>query len=83
MNETFLVLLYCSNERLGINVTIKCIRGRSIKIVQSFVALVKLEYGIWSSVYERGRFVFGTHGKSELTSNINEGQNFGNGIWVV
>ena len=64
MNETFLVLLYCSNERLGVNVTFKCIRGRSIKIVQSFASLVKVEYGIWDSVDEHGSLVVGIHGNS-------------------
>ena len=46
--------------------------GRSIKILKSLAALVKLEDDIWDSVEEDGRFVVGIHGNYELTSNINE-----------
>ena len=47
------------------------------------MALVRLENGIWASVEKHGSFVDGIHGNYELTGNINECQDFGNGIWVV
>ena len=78
-----LVLLDGSKERVIVNVNIKYIRVRSIKIVQFFVALVKLEYVIWDSVCIHGRFIVGIHGNSELNGNINECQNVLNVIWVV
>ena len=75
-----LVILDDSKKRVSVNGRIKYIRGRSIKILQYFAALVKLEDGIWASVDEHGRLVVGIHGNSELTGNTNKCQNFGDGI---
>ena len=66
-----LVLLDGTKETISVNGSIKYIRVRSIKIVQSLAALVKLDYMIWYSVDEHGRSVVSTHGNSELTGNIN------------
>ena len=63
--------LYVTNARVRVNGRIKCIRGISIKIVQSSVALVKLEDKIWASVEKYGRLVNGIYGNSEITVNIN------------
>ena len=49
---------------------VKCIKGRSIKIVQSFAALLNIEDIVWASVYEYGKFVVSVHGNSELNGNI-------------
>ena len=88
--EKVLVLLDGSNEIVNFKGIVKYIRGRSIKMVQYFTALVKIEDEIWSSVGEHGRFVVSIHGryvtgniKMCLTSKINECQHVGNGIWVV
>ena len=62
---------------------INYIRVGSIKIVQYFLALVKIEDGIWTGLGKYCMFVFGTHGNSEPTGNINKCQYVGNGIWVV
>ena len=56
---------------------------RSIKILQYFAALLKLEDGIWYSLEKHGRFVVGIHGNSELTGEISECQNVVIGICFV
>ena len=72
-----------SKQRGSVNGRIIYIRGRSIKIVQSFAALIEIEDGIWASVEKHGSLVVGIHGNSEMTGNINKYQNVGNGIWFV
>ena len=68
----YIIFLEGSKYRVRLNRIIEYIMGRSIKILKSLAALVKLEDDIWDSVEEDGRFVFGIHGNYELTSNINE-----------
>ena len=77
------VILDVTKEIINVKEMIKYVMGRSIRIVKYFVALVKLEDGIWSNVDKHVRFVVCIHDKSELMCNIEECQNAGNGIWVV
>ena len=67
-----LVLLDITKERVSVNRSIKYIRVRSIKIVQSFVAPIKLEDVIWPGVDKYGGFIVIIHGNYKLTGTINE-----------
>ena len=81
--KTFLVLLEGSKGIASFNGRIKYSRDRSIKIVQPFEELVKLEDVIQSSVDKYGRFIVGIHGNFEMTGNINKCQKCCDRIWVV
>ena len=81
--KKFIVFLDGAKEIVIVNGIIKYIRGISIKIVQYFTELVRIEDRIWSSVDKHGRLVVVIHVEYELTVNINEWKDVGNGIWVV